>query len=181
LRLFFEALNTHSEKNPPTASILVNRQANLFELPESKTLLAFELNVERNTMIYYRIAFQIGENPTWRWRSTPLTSLESLLGFLKTCTCVPKDSIRVFFSSSAEKMDEMLTRQNRGEISNSISARQFLSGKSINSLEVARLESELGLPGDCDTAYTFTPPTFMPQAVAWMKLLAKVQNGELEP
>ena len=42
-------------------------------------------------------------------------------------------------------------------------------------------DSEWSIGGDHDTAYTFSLPVSTPQALAWARLLAKVQNGELEP
>ena len=42
-------------------------------------------------------------------------------------------------------------------------------------------ESEWSRGGDYDTPYSFALPVFMPQALAWARLLAKVQRGELEP
>jgi hypothetical protein len=177
-------------------------------------------------MIYYRVALKGEESNTWRWISTVLTSLEALFGFLRLYNMIPRDRIRVFFSSSVESMDLMLARENKGLESNSITAEQLLSGrgkissvemtrleselgtcesmgmvvaslareqslheKSVSSplersmsfLDMKRLESELGTPGDHDTPYTFTFPTSMPQALAWMKLLVKVHAGELDP
>lgn len=131
-------------------------------------------------MIYYRVALQDKQTPTWKWKSTVLTSLDALLLFLRTYGSIPKEDVRVFFSSSAEEMEEMLSRQNQGLVSNSVSADQLLSGKSMNSSEIKRLEFELRSAGDHDEPYTFTLPTFMPQLLAWTKLLARVQSGELE-
>jgi hypothetical protein len=177
-------------------------------------------------MIYYRVALQGDQSNTWRWISTVLSSLEALFGFLRLYNMIPRDRIRVFFSSSVESMDLMLARENKGLTSNSITAEQLLNGsgkissaemtrlesesgtrestgmvvasltreqplneKSMSSpaerrmsfLDMRRLESELGSPGDHDTPYTFTLPTSMPQALAWTKLLVKVQAGELDP
>ncbi len=177
-------------------------------------------------MIYYRVALPADQPDTWRWRSTMLTSLDALFGFLRLYHMVPRDRIRVFYSSSVEYLDLMLNRENIGLASNSISAEQFLSGRrSINSLEMTQLESEPGLQesrevvaasvsvsqslnernanslyeknnnsldmrrlelelgaiGDHDTSYTFALPTTMPQALAWAELLVKVYMGELEP
>ena len=42
-------------------------------------------------------------------------------------------------------------------------------------------DSEWSIGGDHDTPYTFALPVSMPQALAWARLLAKVQNGELIP
>lgn len=51
----------------------------------------------------------------------------------------------------------------------------------MNALDRRRLEVELGAGGDSDTPYTFALPTSMPQALTWIRLLVKVQHGELEP
>jgi hypothetical protein len=167
-------------------------------------------------MMYYRVALQSDQSDTWRWKSTVLTSLDALFGFLKLYHMVPRDRIRVFFSSSIECMDLMLDRENEGLASNSITAEQFLKGRrsinspemtrlesesgpresigrvvssldkeqalnvgSMNALDTRRLEVELGEIGDHDTPYKFSLPTSMPQALAWTKLLVKVQAGEL--
>ncbi len=34
-------------------------------------------------MIYYRVALQADQSNPWRWKSTVLTSLDALFGFLK--------------------------------------------------------------------------------------------------
>jgi hypothetical protein len=52
--------------------------------------------------------------------------------------------------------------------------------KSDSTLDMRRLELELGTIGDHDTPYKFALPTSMPQALAWMNLLVKVHAGELE-
>lgn len=166
-------------------------------------------------MIYYRIALQAEQS--WRWKSTVLTSLDTLFGFLKLYSMIPGDRIRVFFSTSPTYMDEMLARTNKGLVSNSVTAEQFLKVKrcisseeidrleaeagmqesggtlstsvitarpmneeSMNPLEIRRLELELGALGNHDSPYTFALPTSMLQTIAWMKLLVKVQAGELE-
>ncbi|HEX9131333.1 MAG TPA: hypothetical protein VF844_03480 [Ktedonobacteraceae bacterium] len=52
---------------------------------------------------------------------------------------------------------------------------------SMDVLDRRRLELELGTPGDHDTRYTFTFPTSLPQVLAWMKLLAQVQDAAFQP
>jgi hypothetical protein len=131
-------------------------------------------------MIYYRVALQDKQTPTWKWQSTVLTSLDALLLFLRTYKSFPREDVRVFFSSSTEGIEEMLSRQNQGLVSSSVSADQLLTGKSMNSSEIKRLEFELTGAGDHDEPYTFALPTYMPQLLAWMKLQARVRNGELE-
>jgi hypothetical protein len=49
----------------------------------------------------------------------------------------------------------------------------------MSSLDKKRLELECGAGGDHDSPYTFTLPTFMPQLLAWMRLMSRVQYGEL--
>ena len=51
----------------------------------------------------------------------------------------------------------------------------------MSSLERRRLKLELGPGGDHDVLYGFALPASMPQVLAWMRLLAKVHRGELEP
>jgi hypothetical protein len=166
----------------------------------------------------------------------------TLFDFLNIYDSVAKNRLRVFFATSKEFMNEMLVRENRGLLSNSVTVEQFLkSGKRIDGQNIKQFESELGLQankeliaksaitgqlgeerppfhanfsiesaipvtseaqgnnrernlvglmqeeserergGDYDTPYTFTLPVSMRQALAWTRLLAKVQRGELEP
>ena len=52
-------------------------------------------------------------------------------------------------------------------------------GKSM--LDQKRLNIELGPEGDHDVPYSFALPVSMPQALVLMRLLARVQRGELVP
>lgn len=52
---------------------------------------------------------------------------------------------------------------------------------SMSGLERRRFGLERGAGGDHDVPYTFTLPASMPQVLAWMRLLAQVQDGELRP
>ncbi len=168
--------------------------------------------------MYYRVAIQVDPLPTWQWKSTLLSSLNTLLQFLRIYHALPQDHLRVFSSRSREGMHEQLARENTGLESNSVTAAQFLQERGLRSaamtlaeqsnhatresqemksiavttttslnegsksvLERRRLELELGTGGDYDIPYTFTLPASMPQVLAWIKLLAKVQRGELQP
>jgi hypothetical protein len=51
----------------------------------------------------------------------------------------------------------------------------------MSRLSRRRLELELGAGGDHDVPYHFALPLSMPQVLAWMRLLGRVQRGELEP
>jgi hypothetical protein len=63
------------------------------------------------------------------------------------------------------------------------SSRQALSldERDGGSLEKRRLEFELGPGGDHDLPYRFTLPTSLPQVLSWVKLLARVQQGDFQP
>src|SRR5258706_3061512 len=178
----------------------------------------------RHLMIYYRVALRTNETADWRWKSTVVTSLEAIMGLIKLYSCVPKDRIRVFFSSSVEAMNVMLARENERLVSNSVTAQQFVKGErisiedmilleaesvpyenkvavptpvaavsavnekrgnmhgaSISVLDIRRLEVEPGTPGDHDTPYRFSLPVSMPQKLAWLRLMLRVQSGELKP
>lgn len=54
-------------------------------------------------------------------------------------------------------------------------------GRSASWLESRRIELEDGAGGDHDLPYLFSLPTSMPQTLAWTKLLARVERGELQP
>ena len=52
---------------------------------------------------------------------------------------------------------------------------------SISLLDQRRLQMELGSGGDHDTLYSFTLPISTPQLLAWIRLLARIEAGELQP
>lgn len=54
-----------------------------------------------------------------------------------------------------------------------------LVGEGLSALERRRLEQELGPGGDHDVPYRFILPPVMQQVLAWMRLLARMQRGEL--
>lgn len=58
---------------------------------------------------------------------------------------------------------------------------QVLNERGMSSLDMRRVEFERGAGGDHDSPYTFALPLSMPQVLAWMRLLAKVHRGELQP
>lgn len=63
----------------------------------------------------------------------------------------------------------------------SIATRGTAGSLGLSVLDQKRVEIELGPGGDHDIPYRFAWPAYMPQVLAWMRLLAKVQHGELEP
>ena|SRR5215469_9842785 len=176
-------------------------------------------------MIYYRLAIQNRQTTQWTWKSTMLSSLQSLFQFLRLIRELPLDQLRVFSSSTREGLQEQLEQENQGCGSLSVTAAHFLQdrlihfpqqrratpereagacqqmaaiavatqpsmnesnryvndlvARSMSSLERRRLELELGPGGDHDIPYHLVLPVSMPQVLAWMKLLARRERGEL--
>ena len=167
--------------------------------------------------MYYRVAIQVDSSPTWKWKSTALSSLNVLFHWFQYYRAVPQERLRIFSSSCEEELNEQLVRENQGRVSTSVPATQFLQERRIapprvvreaeacgtqaneqtasiatltepspyessrSPLEKRREELERGAGGDHDLPYSFTLPPSMPQVLAWMRLLAKVQRGELLP
>jgi hypothetical protein len=69
-----------------------------------------------------------------------------------------------------------------GSSSNESSWGAFVLDQSgVNFLEKRRIELEQGAGGDHDQPYQFRLPSSLPQALAWTKLLVRVQQGEIQP
>lgn len=130
-------------------------------------------------MIYYRVAVRGSQSSGWRWKSGPLTSLHAVLGLLNLYRCMPKERIRVFLSTAPELMDEMLKRANQGLLSTAITVDKLWDKHCTSWIEVRRLELELSAGCDHDQAYTWGLPPSREHELAWMKLLARRERGEL--
>jgi hypothetical protein len=86
---------------------------------------------------------------------------------------------------------EPRTGENQGTASIAVATKPSLNESSrgahaldeggMSSLDRRRLELERGTGGDHDSPYMFTGPSSMPRVLAWMKLLARRERGELEP
>ena len=81
----------------------------------------------------YRVAIQGEFSPTWQWKSTTISSINSLLQFLRRFHDLPQDHLRVFSSNSREEMSEQLARENKGLGSDSVTAAQFLQQRMLGS------------------------------------------------
>ncbi len=81
--------------------------------------------------MYYRVAWKSSQSTAWQWKSTKLTSLQALFGFLRMYAAIPQDHLRVFSSYSLDGLDEMLTRENKGWESTSITVEEFLRERRI--------------------------------------------------
>ncbi len=167
--------------------------------------------------MYYRVAFQVDAQPPWKWQSTALSSLNSVLQWLQVYRAFPQERLRIFSSSSREALNEQLVRENQGLASTSVPATQFLQargitprgavreacacgspaherttsipahtsptpdGRGMSELDKRREALEYGTGGDHDLPYRFTLPTSLPQVLGWVKLLVRVQQGDLQP
>ena len=179
--------------------------------------------------MYYRIAIQRGRGqldqlPGWQWKSTALSSLQSLFQVLRLYRDLPQEHLRVFSSPTREGLQEQLVQENSGCGSASVTAAHFLQQRLIHStgvtsapgsqgherttsiavsnrtrlgeraiatcavsetsmspLERRRLELELGAGGDHDAPYHFALPFSMPQVLAWLRLMGRVQREEVQP
>jgi hypothetical protein len=177
--------------------------------------------------MYYRVAIQVDAQPTWQWKSTVLSSLDTLFHFLRLFGALPQDQLRVFSSSEREGLAEQLAQENQGLASTSVTAAHFLQQRMLHPPTVGRSRSEhrggterergaiavisqpaanecggrggvledrgmsaferrretleRGPGGDHDLPYSFSLPRSLPQVLAWMSLLVRVQRGELHP
>jgi hypothetical protein len=132
-------------------------------------------------MIYYRLALQGSQSATLRWKSSLLTSLDGVLGWLHMYRCVPREHIRVFLSTSPEMMEAMLSRASQGLLSTAVTTEQLWDKHCTSWIEVRRLEMELGAGGDHDQAYAWSLSSSGPQVLAWTHLLARRERGEFVP
>ena len=94
--------------------------------------------------MYYRIATRRNASPSWQWESRVIASPDVLFRVLKLYRTMPRDDLRVFFSSSVAYLDLMLDRENEGLESNSLIADRLLHDRrDISQAEMTRLESVL--------------------------------------
>ncbi len=91
--------------------------------------------------MYYRIAIRRegdhrDQPPIWQWKSTVLSSLNTLFQWFQFYRALPQDRLRVFSSSSREEINEQLMCENQGLGSNSVPAAQFLRERLIHVQEM---------------------------------------------
>ena len=128
-------------------------------------------------MIYYRMALRDSQLSMWCWKSSPFTSLDKVLGWLRLYHCVPREHIRVILSTSPEQLEGMLRRENQGLLSTALTVDQLWDKYRVNWFEVRRLEIELGAGGDHDQPYLWSWFSASAHALAWTKLLSRRERG----
>jgi hypothetical protein len=82
--------------------------------------------------MYYRVAIQADAGPTWQWKSTVISSLESLFRFLRLYSTLPQHRLLVCSSSSREGLQEQLEQENQGLASKAVTAAHFLHERRIH-------------------------------------------------
>ncbi len=102
--------------------------------------------------MYYRVAIQVASSPTWKWKSSELSSLNILFQWFQYYRAVPHDRLRIFSSPSQEDLNEQLVRENQGLSSTSVPATQFLQGRRIAPQEVLREAEACGTRANKRTA-----------------------------
>ena len=94
-------------------------------------------------MTYYRLAVQDHQTTRWSWKTTAVTSLKAVFQLLRSYSALlPQGCIRVFTSSSKEELHELLSRENNGLASGSVTAAQFLRERNLVVPERAQSASE---------------------------------------
>lgn len=116
--------------------------------------------------MYYRVAIQrqaeqLDRPPSWQWKSTALSSLQTLFQWLRLYGALPQDHLRVFSSSSREGLQEQLVRENQGCESHSVTATHFLQARRIHAPEVTRATParQRGASQQMASIAVATPPT----------------------
>jgi len=137
--------------------------------------------------MYYRVAIQVNQQPTWQWRSTALTSLEALFGFLRLYRVIPQDRLRVFSSTSREDLNEQLVQENQGRLTNSVTAAQFLYERGMGSREMTpevsarRARTRTGTLVAAGAIPPSTESSILPHAPAeWSSSILESRRLELE-
>ena len=102
--------------------------------------------------MFYRVAIQVDAQPPWKWQSTVLSGLSSLLQWLQVYRAFPQERLRIFSSSSREALIEPLLRENQGLSSTSVPATQFLQARGFTPRGAARQAGAGGSPAPEQTA-----------------------------
>lgn len=133
-------------------------------------------------MIYYRIACHQTSSVWWHWQSTPLTGLSRVFSALRIYENTYPERIRLFFGSSIQILDIMLERENKGEVSNSVTLQQFLKQQRCVSIQaIKNLEMEIQTGTENDLPYHFVMPVSEEELRVWQRLRALVQRKVIVP
>ena len=112
--------------------------------------------------MYYRVAIQVDAQPPWKWQSTALSSLNSVLQWLQVYRAFPQERLRIFSSSSREALNEQLVRENQGLASTSVPATEFLQARGITPRGAVRKAGAGGSPAQTHERTTSIPAQTSP-------------------
>ena len=126
--------------------------------------------------MYYRIAIRRegdhrDQPPIWQWKSTVLSSLNTLFQWFQFYRALPQDRLRVFSSSSREEINEQLMCENQGLGSNSVPAAQFLRERLIHVQEMTAEVSAHGAREQENQSPSGAPPNPCAMSVARKHML----------
>jgi hypothetical protein len=102
--------------------------------------------------MYYRVAIQVKAAHTWQWKSTVLSSLDTLFQFLRQFRALPQDHLRVFSTSSREELAGQLEQENKGLATRSVTATQFLRERMIRPPAAMQSTTEVGAASSLELA-----------------------------
>ena len=86
--------------------------------------------------MYYRIAILAANEVGLKWISTPLASVEALIGLLHRFSALPQNQLHVFMSPSREELNTLLAQENEGLAVHSLPADRFLCERKIGCQEM---------------------------------------------
>src|SRR5215469_6646484 len=112
--------------------------------------------------MFYRVAIQRDAAPPWKWQSTALSSLNSVLQWLQVYRAFPQERLRIFSSSSQEALNEQLVRENQGLASTSVPATHFLQERGITPRGAVREAGAGGSPAHERTTSIPAPTSISP-------------------
>jgi len=128
--------------------------------------------------MYYRVATQVNGAPAWKWKSTVLSSLDTVFQFLRLFRAFPQDQLRVFSSSSREGLAELLEQENKGLASTSVTASQFLEERMIQPFaELSTSAREVGTSLERGSIAVMSQPAVNEHSGQWS---ASMYRGYLE-
>jgi hypothetical protein len=92
--------------------------------------------------MYYRVAIKVDSLPIWQWKSTVLSSLDTLFRFLRLYGTLSQECLWVFSSPSREGLEEQSVQEKQGLSSDAVTAAQFLRERLIRPPEGMRRRAE---------------------------------------
>ena len=109
-------------------------------------------------MTYYRLAEQDSQTARWIWKTTAVTTLQAMLQLLRIYGTLPQGGTRVFTAYSKEDLGEMLSRENNGLVSGSVTAAEFLHERNMSVPERTQSASEQSVSAQTASQEPALPP-----------------------